>query len=201
MFQDGGRLEEFAQLKSLYAVSGGGDGGRDQRIVEVFFGAQLFDREAVEKGDGHRAATFVAERGGSLQYYRQDDDRVVVFLHPPRTRSDDAKTTDPAYILDMIGKVHVLTGEGILRKHLRALGAFMEVYSIDGTPTLQDRVRVLWIEYTKMKIKPPAEDSAGLTTVERAVSGWGFRIWELVILAGLSGWLLSFVSWLFATVE
>jgi hypothetical protein len=132
--------------------------------------------------------------GATLRYYRQDDDRVVVFLHPPVARNPERQQR--FYVLDVIHQKTVLTGTGRLKRHLRYLTAMMEVHSIDGVPTLRDWLLVLWIERAKTRIVPPVEEKDGLMTGERPIQGWGRTVAEVLVLSGLSGWVLNFIPWL-----
>lgn len=194
------RIQEFGKLYSFVTIPGGRNGGRDRRMVEVFFGTRPFDREYRDRlGDEPGADLLILESGATLQYYRQDDDRVVVFLYPP-VAITERNPSPNAYILDVIRHTHVLTGTGRLKRHLRYLLATMETYSIDANPTLIDRAYIFWMQKTKYHVIGPKEALDDRQTAERPMKNWGRFIWEALVSA-LSGWLLGTLPWFWKLIR
>jgi hypothetical protein len=182
------RVQEFNKLYHFVITPRGRSGGRDERMFEVFFGGRPFDQVHHQSLDTVRHE-FILEVGATLRYYRQDDDRVVIFLHPPVARNWEKQQR--FYVLQVIRNRTLLTGSGALKRHLRYLIAMMEVYSIDGVPTVRDRLHVLWVERVKIRIVPPVEN--GPASGERPIQGLGRSVIEIVVLSGLSGWALLII--------
>jgi hypothetical protein len=175
------------------------------RMLEVFFGARPFDQETRRREDGLTYEAII-EVGGTLRYYRQDNDRIVVFIHPPIPRYVDCP--HQFYVLDLIGNRPKLRSSDTLKRHLRYLLAMMEVHSVDGVPTFRDRCRVLWLTRTKIRIAAPEPapastdegegfsmqrligerpiETTAFSILNSSISGWIPAIFTLVV-----GWLLG----------
>ncbi|MFI5022838.1 MAG: hypothetical protein ACHQRJ_14460 [Alphaproteobacteria bacterium] len=179
------RASDFEQLYSFYIVPGGRDGGQNNRIVEVFFGQRPFDsaeRTTIENGRLKRHTAFATEFGATLQYYRQDDDTVVVFLYQAGTR--DNQTSGPVVILDVIKNPKVLTRSRKLKCHWRYFIAIMECSSIDGVPTWIDRMLRMWLWITRYEIKDNRANRQRMWSWLSAAVAFFFTV-------GLAGWALD----------
>lgn len=183
------RVQEFAQIYHFYVLPGGR--GHDERMVEAFFGGRPFDQEVRRHADG-TTYNAVLELGGTLSYYRQDNDSVVVFLHPPSARNVDRRQR--FYVIDVIRKGTALTGSRKLEKHLKYLISMMEVRSLEGTPSLRDRFRVFRVERLKIRIDPPP-DGEIMESVQ-PIQRYGRSATEIILLSGLSGWVFIVIPYL-----
>jgi len=179
------RARDFEQLYALCIAPGGRSGGQDKRCVEVFFGNRPVDKSeriTFENGKFQRHDVIQGESGATLQYYRQNDDRVVVFLHPAGAWGD--KSSGTSVIIDVIKDTNVLSDPSKLEQHWRYLIVMMETSSIDGIPTLSDRILMSWLRLTRYEVKDNKANRQRMWTW----LGIGVAFFFTV---GLSGWALG----------
>lgn len=186
------RAADLKQLYGLHIVPGGRGGGLDKRMVEVFFGQRPFDSEqrTDEINGGFRRRTVtISEFGAALQYYRQDNDSVVVFLHAAGTR-DNYKSAN-RMILGIVRDPCILTGAPRLKRHFDDLISVMEMTCIDGVPTVSDRLRFRWLQITRIQITGSGEPGQQAAALRPQIIEWAFAIGFFIFAVGLSGWALE----------
>lgn len=184
------RAADLKQLYGLYIAPGGRDGGLDKRMVEVFFGQRPFDSEQrLDEENGKFRRKLVTEFGATLQYYRQDDDTVVVFLHAAGTR-DNYKSSS-RMILEIVRNPCVLTGAPRLKRHFDDLVRMMEMTCIDGVPTMYDRLRFRWLKISRIQITGLEEPGQQAAALRPQIIEWAFAIGFFIFAVGLSGWALE----------
>lgn len=185
------RASDFKNLYGLCIVPGGRNGGDDKRCVDVFFGNRAFDQViehvSFENGKFKRRHTAQQESGAMLQYYRQNDDTVVVFLRPAGTLDGGSTLSDTSIIIDTIKNTKLLSDPCKLERHWRCLIAMMEVSSIDGIPKLSDNLLMVWLWLTGYEIKDNRASRRRMWTWISIAAAFFFTV-------GLSGWALPFVK-------
>lgn len=124
------------------------DASRGTRTVEIFYGKRPvknfhYLRDARLRYEWRE----VTETGAAMLYSQGEDGVVSVFLYPAFT--DKMGPAEDAILLERFVDVAPLTGRGSLERHWRAFRAYAEVTSLDGEPTLADKLRVAWMRFTR----------------------------------------------------
>lgn len=191
--QSDDRHQFFAQIYGFHILCGGRFGGVDKRTLEVFYGQRPFDcvfeiRQTPEKNGKlsppRRHRRLLLDSGAALRYERTDDGLVLCVLEP--SRSEGMQRPEEGIILAVIREPRVLTGRPVLESHWRALISYLECSSIDGSPTITDRLRTWWLLSTRRVLID------GQVKDRRAVRVGG-EILKWVLTIGLSGALLEVV--------
>ena len=166
--------KKISDLADLCVVLGSRDGPADDRIVDVFYRIRT---PAVDDATS-RGPTESGEP--RLEYVLQDDAAVLCWLYPPKSNSRPWR--EDAILLAQIREPKVLTGWTVLGRHRRALQSYFEVRGVDGRPTINDRLRIWWLLFTRQTIvKGHAARPVWLRALKWAV--------VVVLVVGLSGWL------------
>lgn len=192
------RHDHMAGLYGFLVSPKGRAGGIDDRTVEVFYGQRPFEsvKELVQQ-DGSLPSLrrrFLIERGASLTYQRGDNGAVIVTLAPAIT--ENFRPQESAIVLDFMTDPSPLRAPPWLvvppriESHWRCLMSYLQCTSIDGDPTLGDRLRLGWLRWTKPliieeKLAPPRWRSLALQII-----AW-------VLTVGLSGTVLFGLQWFF----
>lgn len=167
----------FDRLNSLCITPGGRLGGTDPRSVDVFFGSRPFDavdERQIVNGRVHARRRLRVETGAMLAYYRQDDDTVACYLYSAFT--GEAGIPPHSFLLEHIRVTHLLTGEWKLRQHWRYFMAVMEVTSIDGRPSIWQRLLFRWLGLMKVRLIHEDGQIKGEPPLIRAMAGrWAAR--------------------------
>lgn len=192
------RHSHMAGLYSFGVAPKGRWGGIDDRTVEVFYGRRPFEgvKELVyeEGGLPSLRKRLLVERGASLTYQRGDSGAVIVTLAPAVT--ENFRPQESAIVLEFMTDPSLLRAPQWLvvppriEKHWRCLMSYLQCTSIDGDPTLGDRIRLGWLRWTKPliieeKLVPPRWRELALHIIT-----W-------VMTVGLSGTVLFGLQWLF----
>ena len=187
------RHEFLAKTYGFYVSPGGRLGGVDKRVLDVYYGNRPVDyvcelREQSERNEEFSMPVpckrFLTERGASLRYQRADDGSVVCFLEP--ARSEGWRRRESGIILAVIREPRVLTGRPILEKHWRTLISYFQCSSLDGRPTILDRLRTWWVLFTRPVLVDGRVASRRVLLVGGEILKWALTI-------GLSGALLEIV--------
>lgn len=183
------RAVEMGHLYSFIVAPGGAIMGRDQTLVDVFFGSRAAG--AVKtlvptlNGFPRVAAKTITEAGAHLKYTRTDAGTVIVTLYPARTES--MKQREDFIILARIKNPRALAIGRIRRRHWRAFMSYMHCTSIDGMPTLVDKIRVARIRFMSIMVIGGKAESRGVATASATLARY-------VLTIGLSGFLLSAIN-------
>ena len=183
------RLSELSYFEKFYGFCvcpGGSQGGLNEKLLEVFFGHKPFefykDKPFLTPGGSlQRRTGCYTESGARLLYNRLDNGNVLCTLYPAET--EDMRWGAEDFILIGIGSPSNLRRPRTVRRHLRWLGAYMSVTSLDGSPTFRQRLTVLWLRYFHRYKQDEKICFARLWASVRWVGSW-------VATVGLSGVLI-----------
>jgi hypothetical protein len=188
------RHQFFKSFYSFYVVVGGRFGGVDKRVVEVFYGKgpiDLVKQMSYSLPDGtslpfpRSEQKLVSEAGASLRYERTVRGTVLCFLEP--ARSEGLSPQEESIVLAHINEPRILTGKPLIERHWRAFRSYCECSSCDGDPRISDRIRVMWLLFTRpLIIEGKLRERRVATTVK-----W---ILKWVATVGMSGAILSLIS-------
>ncbi|KQO68768.1 hypothetical protein ASF22_19625 [Methylobacterium sp. Leaf87] len=184
----------FDGVYRLRVTPGGAMCGHDQRSVEVFYGSRPI--EAVEEfvaregREPRLQERFLAEHGACLFYQRMDSGIVLVGLRPAGT--ENYRRREEIIQLEWIWAPDVLRGRAAPERHWRAFVSYMEYTSLEGEPTMIDRLRVWWLLFARPTVVDGKHCTARCWTV-------GATVVRFALTIGLSGFLLAIVQALMAT--
>lgn len=127
---------------------GGRRGGKDKRLIEIFFNRISYDTIAYEdRGlakDVHwEGATTLSESGPCLTYQRADTGDIFCILHPAAT--GESKVNEDMIILQTVRKPRILNG--LAHSHWQDLLACKECTSINGAPSLLQKLRYFYLRH------------------------------------------------------
>lgn len=192
------RHSHVAELYGFQVAPKGRNGGIDDRTVEVFYGQRPFEgvKELVVQEDGLPSLRqrHLVERGASLRYRRGDNGAVIVTLAPAIT--EDFAQQESAIVLEFMTDPSPLRAPPWLvvppriEKHWRCLMSYLQCTSIDGDPTIGDRMRLGWLRWTKPLIVEEKLTTPRWRTFAMQIIAW-------VLTVGLSGTVLFGLQWLF----
>lgn len=143
----GEREEYYEALYNLAICPGSRYGGRESRIVEFFWGNRLFDKNEGVNNEGQLNVKFESESGATAFFFKNDDGYVSIMLYP-------AKTGQRSPIEDFIIWKHRVKPSHLLDKCFqercwKAFMAYMEVTSLDGAPTIFQRMHIWYLRNFK----------------------------------------------------
>ena len=171
-------------LKSHYNLCicpGGSFGGNNDRLIEIFYGNRPFDTQRTNPFDRNSNKVFV-ERGARLHYNLLDNGYVVVILYPATTEHftpiEDAIVLSNSLDPHHLKKLHT--------SHFASFNAYMRCTSLDGAPSLTDKIEVLRLRYARPLIVD------GKKQQTKVLSGL-IEIIKFAITVGLSGFLLAWI--------
>lgn len=192
------RHSHMEETYGFHVAPRGRNGGIDDRTVEVFYGQRPFERVeelvAQEGGLPSLRQRHLVERGASLTYQRGDSGVVIVTLAPAITES--YRQQESAIVLAFMADPSELRAPPWLEvpprieAHWRCLMSYLQCTSIDGDPSLGDRMRVNWLRLTKPLI---IDDKLVPPRWHKHLS----QIITWVLTVGLSGAVLFGLQWLF----
>ena len=160
-----------AYLKRDYGISppikvtirpGGRKGGRDKRLIEIFFGLDPYENIIYEDRGLAKDASFecprtLLEAGPCLVYQRADTGDVYCILRPANT--DESKVDEDMVILDIVRNPCKLNSLAL--SHWRDLLAYKECTSINGSPSCLQKLRCAYLrhfrKYSKDRKFQPAK--------------------------------------------
>jgi hypothetical protein len=191
------RHSHMAGLYGFEISPKGRYGGIDDRTVEVFYGQRPFEsvKELVDQQDSLPCVRgrLLVERGASLRYQRGDNGAVIVTLAPAIT--ENFQQQESAIVLEFMADPSLLRAPPWLvvppriERHWRCLMSYLQCTSIDGDPTLGDRMRLGWLKWTKPLIIEEKLITPRWRTFALQVISW-------VLTVGLSGAVLFGLQWL-----
>lgn len=181
-FRTSGDREKYYQnLYMLCVCQGSRSGGCESRIVEFFWGQRIFDKNQSLSNDGRRSLHFEAETGVTMLFFKNDDGYVSIQMHPACTEQRHPiedfifwKTSvDPSRLLQ----------KSFQKRCWSAFMAYMEVTSLDGDPTLLQRLKVWYYRNFKYVVEDRKELPLKYVSFLKKVGTW-------VLTVGCSGLII-----------
>jgi hypothetical protein len=168
----------FERIYMLNVCPGSRAGGTNDRVVEVFWGSRPF--RTITLG---RTWTALTEYGATLLFERDDNEFVIISIYPANT--DNRKPIESSISLKLWVDPIKLRNEGYLKELWNDFMAYMEYTSLDGNPTIMQKLRISYLRYFKNMI---IDNKWTPTKFSSSVS----RIRDLVIAACFSGAVLVY---------
>ena len=184
----------FEGAYSFYVAPGGAMGGIDRRILEVFYGQRAIDSirdfrtrdvNGSPLGFPEPQTRLISEAGACLRYTRTDRGSVVCTLYP--SRSEGCGPEESFVILQVLNDPRILTGKPALEKNWAFLMSYFECTSVDGFPSVSDRLRTWWLRFSRCMV-------VNGQTKQRRIVAVTSKIVEWSLMVGLSGALLAAVQ-------
>lgn len=149
--------------------------GLNPRVIEAFYGARTLS-EFDEVSDDRLRETWnkPAETGAALLYVQGDDGVVSAYLYP--CSADALKAEEDAILLAKFTESEALTGRGVIEAHWAAFRAYAEVTSLDGEPSLWDRIQVAWLRVSRPTAVDGRTRPARLWLGSQAVAGFAVAV-------------------------
>lgn len=183
--ENGEREEYFEALYNLAVCPGSRMGGRESRIVEFFWGNRIFDKTEGLSADLRRKVKFDSEAGASMFFFKNDDGYVSIQLYPAHT--DNRRPIEDFIFWRMRVNPSCLLKNRFQKCCWRAFMAYMEVTSLDGCPSLFQRIHVWYLRHFKHVIIEKKE-----TPIKIVVALQSFFKWvSTVTFSGLAIFLLQ----------
>ena len=172
------RAEKFERIYMLYVCPGSRAGGNNNRVVEVFWGSRPF--ETITLGNSWKA---LSEYGATLLFERDDSGFVIISIYPAGT--ENKKPIESSIALRVWIDPIQLKDNSFLVKQWNDLMAYMECTSLDGNPTIWQRLRISYLRYFKHLV---IDNKWRPTKFSTSIS----RIRDLVVAACFSGAVLIY---------
>lgn len=172
------KTEKFERIYMLYVCPGSRAGGNNNRVVEVFWGSRPF--ETITLGNSWKA---LSEYGATLLFERDDSGFVIISLYPAGT--ENKKPIESSISLRLWIDPIQLKDKSFLEKQWNDLMAYMECTSLDGNPTIWQRLRISYLRYFKHLV---IDNKWSPTKFSDSIS----RILDLVVAACFSGAVLVY---------
>ena len=145
-FKNKDKRTKYLQATNMLCICPGGrNGGRDKRVVEVFWGQKLYDQN--ERVTEHLQIDhfFYSATGASILFYKNDDGYVTIYLIPAGTDlthpEEDGicweKKVDPSKLLSKCYQ----------RRAWWSFMAYMEVTQLDGDSSIIQRLYIWYMRY------------------------------------------------------
>jgi hypothetical protein len=170
--------EKFQREYMLNICPGSRAGGTDKRTVEVFWGARNFEIET--QGRNWRALT---ETGATLFLARDDNGFVTISLYPAYT--ENRKQFETSITLHIRLDPKKLENNNFTKLLWNDFMAYMECTSLDGNPTLWQRLRIWHLRNFKHLI---IDNKSTPTKFSAFIQG----VFKLVVAACFSGAVLIY---------
>ncbi len=185
------RHEFLASTYGFHVLPGGREGVDGRQLLEVSYGQRPTDQIAGMRPQSEQGGSspvprgrLATEAGAGLRYQKTDHGTVLCLLEP--ARSQGFERPESLIVLARIKEPRNLTGKPILERHWRSLISYFEFSSIDGDPSISDRIRVWWLLFTKPLVIDGKAQQPRIIQV-------GGQILKWVVTIGLAGALLKAV--------
>jgi len=173
------RNERLNSLYSLSITPGGRYGGKDNKIIEIFYGNRPIG--SIEGIDANFKTFTKLEtaHGATLSYFLTDDGHVICNLYP--AKSENQQPIEESIILDYIKDPSKL--ENKAKNHWNMFIAYMEVTSLDGEPNFLHKMRVFYLKNFKETIEGKKVQNIKFNNLLK-------KLFIYVTTVGLSGFLI-----------
>jgi len=174
------RVEIFENEYMLNICPGSRDGGQEKRIVEVFWGARPYEFET--KGKDWKSLT---ETGATLFIYRNDTGHLTISLSPAKT--ENIKPIEDSIAIYKWLDPKKLKEDKFIKSLWNDFIAYMEFTSLDGTPTIKQKIRISYLRYFKNLVIDKKWQPTKISIFSKDVL-------KFLLTVGLSGFIFFFVS-------
>jgi hypothetical protein len=181
------RAEKFERIYMLCICPGSRAGGTNNRVVEVFWGSRPF--ETITLG---RTWTALTEFGATLLFERDDSGFAIISIYPANT--DNRKPIESSISLKLWVDPIKLKDEVYLKKLWNDFMAYMEYTSLDGNPTILQRLRISYLRNFKHLVIDNKWTPTKFSLFNREVFKW-------VLTVGLSGTIIYLVTLMTQTTD
>lgn len=159
----------------------------DTTFVNVGFGNRLLN--VWHNSTGFTSTT---EEGARISFSRMDTGYVSVFLYPAKT--ENRKPYEDFIILKHRIAPSEFSEGKVLKHYWKDLIAYMECTSIDGNPTMCQKLRIWWLRHSHNMVIDNVHQST-----RRSVF-WK-KVWQFVLTVGLSGFVIYCLQFAFPIIK
>lgn len=174
------KAEKFERIYMLSVCPGSRAGGNNNRIVEVFWGSRPF--ETITQGNSWKSLT---EYGATLLFERDDSGFVMISIYPAGTKNK--KPIESSISLKLWIDPIELKSKSFLKSLWNDFMAYMEYTSLDGNPTLWQRLRISYLRNFKHLVVDKKWQPIKFSEFSKDVLKW-------ILTVGLSGVIIYFVT-------
>lgn len=185
----GEREKYYQNLYMLCVCPGSRAGGCESRIVEFFWGKRIFDKDESLSADGRRSLHFLAETGATMLFFKNDDGYVSIQMFPAHT--DQRHSTEDFIFFEKRVNPSRLLQKSFQISCWSAFMAYMEVTSLDGDPTLWQKLKVWYYRNFKYVIIDNKELPLRYVSFLQKVGTW-------VLTIGCSGLVIFLLQLCFS---
>lgn len=171
--------ERLHNLFSLCICPGGRDGGRNEKVVEVFYGNRPIGKTTQVDSNFQTITRLETAHGATLAYFRTDDGHVICNLYP--AKSENQKPFEEVILLDYIKSPSTLSKKA--KSHWNMFISHMEDTCIDGEPSLIQKLQVFYLKNFKQCVVNKTLQDKRTTKLFKEIS-------KYVLTIGLSGFLI-----------
>lgn len=171
--------ERLHNLFSLGICPGGRDGGRNKKVVEVFYGNRPISETTQVNSNFQSITRLETAHGATLAYFRTDDGHVICNLYP--AKSENQKPFEETILLDYIKSPSALTKKA--KSHRNMFISYMQATCIDGEPSFIQTLRVFYLKNFKQCVVNKTLQDKKVTKLFKEIS-------KYVLTIGLSGFLI-----------
>ena len=176
-------FEFFKKAYSFYTVPGGRYGRSDKTIFEYFYGNRIYQSRSYAY-NGKLMRKLCTEIGTTILYQCHDDGYVSCQLFP--AKSENMSPIEDCIFLEMYISPEKIT-DYLLEKHFKYFLSYMQVTSLDGSPTLFDKLKIWWIRFNN----PSIVNNIFYPPKRNKVFG---GVLKFVLTVGMSGFVLFFLQ-------
>lgn len=173
------KIETLNSYYNLCICPGGSQSGMNDRLIEIFYGHRPFDTQRTNPFDRNSIKVLV-ENGARLHYNLLDNGQVVAILYPATT--DNLTPIEDAIVISCNLSPHQLIK--LYKAHFALFNAYMRCTSLDGMPSLIDKIKVFQLRFSKSYIVD------GKKQQTKILSGFVGTL-KFAMSVGLSGFLLA----------
>jgi len=175
------RVKDFKEIYRLNIYPNSETDEDNKRTVEISWGIRKYERII----DGNKKKALV-EHGATLYYERLDSGHVVILLYPAHT--ENRMPIEKSITLKRRLDPKRLKDKRFIKDNWNDLVAYMESTSLDGNPSLLQRIRIFCLRTFKHLI---IDNIARPTRFSNYLKETG----KFVFSVGLSGFLIYFITY------
>lgn len=182
-FLENDERAKFYQDRYMLCVCPGSRWGMDNSsVIEVFWGNRNIENEQVSK----KGFKMISESGSTLYIIKKLSGKVDIFLFPCMASNEDPKEKAGVVYKTNVEPVQ-LRKNSFLKKLWKAFMTYTENTSIDGEPSLAQKVKYYYYTYCKKHIK-----NGNWQT--RKILKYFYWFINFVVSVGLSGFIITMVN-------